>query len=73
MDIAAVFGLKVNLAKTKVMPVGYGITPADQLPLLVAGNTVECRGVPLSWFIGAHYWPLLPRHQVAHCRGITGF
>eukprot|EP00117_Sycon_ciliatum_P033834 scpid60765/ scgid25947/ len=41
MDIAAVFGLKVNLAKTKVMPAGYGITPADRLPLLVAGNTVE--------------------------------
>ena len=41
-DIAAFFGLKVNLAKTKVMPVGYGITPVYLLPLLVAENTVEC-------------------------------
>ena len=73
MDIAAVFGLKVNLAKTKVMPAGYGITPADRLPLLVAGNTVESVEEFRYWFIGTHYWPLLPRHQVAHCRGITGF
>ncbi|XP_065198873.1 uncharacterized protein LOC135830560, partial [Sycon ciliatum] len=39
--VAGAFGLKVNLAKTKVMPVGYGLTAHDRLPLMVVGDIVE--------------------------------
>ena len=31
----------MNLAKTKVMPVGYGLTAHDRLPLMVVGDIVE--------------------------------
>ena len=39
--VAGAFGLKVNLAKTKVMPVGYGLIARDRLPLMVVGDIVE--------------------------------
>ena len=39
--VAGAFSLKVNLAKTKVMPVGYGLTAHDRLPLMVVGDIVE--------------------------------
>ena len=39
--VAGTFGLKVNLAKTKVMPVGHGLTARDRLPLMVVSDIVE--------------------------------
>lgn len=41
VEVATTFGLRVNLAKTKVMPIGFGIGDGDCLPLSVAGDMVE--------------------------------
>eukprot|EP00117_Sycon_ciliatum_P028828 scpid28718/ scgid23083/ Putative uncharacterized transposon-derived protein F52C9.6 len=38
-QVAASFGLSVNLGKTKFMPMGVGVVASDMLPL---GGTVEC-------------------------------
>ena len=41
MDVATRFGLTINLSKTKVMAVGFGISPEDRRPLVVGGEIVE--------------------------------
>ena len=41
MQVAASFGLTVNLHKTKVLAAGYNIQLEDRLPLEVAGELIE--------------------------------
>ena len=40
--VASCFGLTVNTAKTKFMPIGHGVCPADLVSLNFSPGTVEC-------------------------------
>ena len=41
IDVADKFGLTVNLLKTKLLVMGYGLTEEDKAPIVVGGDTIE--------------------------------
>ena len=41
IDVADKFGLTVNLLKTKLLVMGYGLTEEDMASIVVGGDTVE--------------------------------
>ena len=41
IDVAGKFGLTVNLLKTKLLVMGYGLIEEDMAPIVVGGDTIE--------------------------------